>query len=136
MVSIGDSAFFNCTGLTSIICHAPIPPSIGSHTFEGINRNTPVYVPAESLLYYISHPYWGTLFIQPLPDYSGIVATALQESITVQDGEVHINMTGIDAVQVYDLQGYQVLRTTERHFALPQGIYIIKVGDEAVKVSL
>lgn len=136
MVSIGERAFSKCTGLAHIICYAPIPPSIGSDTFEGINRNSPVYVREESLLYYVAHPYWGTLFIQPLPNYSGIAAPSLAESITVKDGEVHINIIGVDEVQVYDLQGRHVLSTTESHFALPQDIYIIKVGREAVKVTL
>ncbi len=132
MADLKDYAFFGCEGLETMTVHAITPPNSSLYAFGGVDRNISLYVPAESVEAYRAASVWNEFnHIYPI-EGSGIAMPSLQESITVQDGEVHINMAGIDAVQVYDLQGHQVLRTTERHFALPQGIYIIKVGDEAI----
>ena len=132
--SIGDYAFHLCLTLTGITCHATTPPAVGEDTFRDIERTIPVYVPASSIEAYRAAEYWGEFTnYQTLPDVTtGIAAPSLAKRITVKDGEVHINIIGIGEVRVYDLQGRCVLSTTEKSFALPQGMYIIKVGDEAI----
>ena len=138
VTSIEGYAFVDSPALAEMRVEATVPPAIDGEfpVFDDVDKSIPVYVPTGSIEAYRMAEYWDEFTnFQPI-EGSGIAAPSPAESITVQGGEVHINMAGIDAVQVYDLQGHQVLRTTERCFALPQGIYIIKVGDEAVKVSL
>ena len=134
--SIGDHAFAHNTKARKMTVHAAVPPVVEAKTFLRVSRDMPVYVPAESLASYQAAAYWQDLNLQPIGDATGMGHLSLSESITVVNGEVHINMTGTGEVQVYDLQGRSVLRTTESRFALPQGIYIIKVGDEALKVAI
>lgn len=134
VTSIGDYAFGGGTALDSLTCRAAVPPAVEYGTFNKVDKSIPVYVPAGSIEAYRTTEYWDefTNYL-PLPDVTtGIAAPSLAKSITVKDGEVHINIIGMDEVQVYDLQGRHVLSTTERCFTLPQGVYIIKVGDEAI----
>ena len=130
--SIGDYAFRGCHLLTSLTCHAATPPAIGEDAFYRVERTIPVYVPAGSIEAYRAAEYWSEFTDYRPIETTGIAAPSLAESITVKDGEVHINIIGMDEVRVYDLQGRPVLSTTETSFTLPQGIYIIKVGDEAI----
>ncbi len=132
VASIGDNAFRLCEALTGITCHAATPPAIESRTFYMVERTIPVYVPAGSIEAYRAAEYWSEFADYRPIGTTGIAAPSLAERITVKDGEIHINITGINEVRVYDLQGRPVLSTTEKSFALPQGVYIIKVGDEAI----
>jgi hypothetical protein len=56
--SIGEGAFTNCTGLTSITCKAMNPPSLGSYVFAIVNKSIPLYVPEESVVAYQSADQW------------------------------------------------------------------------------
>ena len=44
VTSIGNSAFNNCTGLATINCYAPTPPTVGSSVFAGVDT-TDIHVP-------------------------------------------------------------------------------------------
>ena len=93
-------------------------------------------MPAESVEAYRAASVWNEFnHIYPI-EGSGIAMPSLQESITVQDGEVHINIIGMGEAQVYDTTGRLVLRTTETRFTLPTGTYIILIGKETAKVTV
>ncbi len=134
--TVGDNAFANNTRTRSMTVYAAVPPLVSAHTFYQLDASAPVYVPAESLSSYRAAAYWQDLNLQPFGGTTGMGVLSLSEAITVVNGEVHLNLLGTFEVQVYDLQGRHVLRTTENRFALPQGAYIIKAGDEAVKVVI
>lgn len=73
--TIGDSAFCQCTNLQYIRLQDSIPPTISEHTFFGVDRSIPVYIPLNATERYKSAPYWSEFFnfIEPTP------ATALEE---------------------------------------------------------
>ena len=48
MTSIGDHAFYRCSGLTEVYCYAITPPTISSYSFVGVNDAT-LYVPAAAV---------------------------------------------------------------------------------------
>lgn len=58
ITGIGQYAFYNCSGLTSITIYATTPPTLGSNAFDYTN-NCPIYVPCESVSSYINS--WGSL---------------------------------------------------------------------------
>ena len=58
VTSIGDIAFDSCTGLTSVTVYATTPPSIGNSVFSNTN-DCPIYVPAESLDAYKTAQGWS-----------------------------------------------------------------------------
>ena len=140
VTSIGDNAFSYCLGLEEITVKAEVPPSITWVTFNGIDKTIPVYVPAGSIEDYRMMDWWSEFTnYKPIGDATGMVELSLSESIVLMGGEVHLPVNTTDAineVQVYDLQGRHVLHTTESHFALPSGMYIIKVGEEVVKAVM
>ena len=56
--SIGEYAFAGCSGLTSIICEASIPPTCAENSFYNVNKSIPVYVPANSVNAYKNAVGW------------------------------------------------------------------------------
>ena len=139
VTSIGNMAFTDCSSLMEVKVEAVVPPTIETlWAFNGVDKSIPIYVPAESIEAYRMAEYWSefTNFLPIEGESTGIASPSLSESIIVKDGEVHLNLPGTFEAQVYDLQGRHVLSTTETSFALPQGTYIIKIGDEAVKVAI
>ena len=56
--TIGDSAFSHCTQLAKISLQDTLPPIIEAHTFEGVDRSIPIYVPLSSSKRYKEAPYW------------------------------------------------------------------------------
>ena len=138
MVSIGDYAFGHCTGLTGIRSYATYPPAITEGTFYDVDKSIIVYVPEQSLDDYKAHPMWGEFFnMRPFQVESNAVPGVERQDggIRVTGNEVHI-INSIGETCVYDLQGRLVLRTPETRFTLPQGRYVIQVGDVAVKASV
>lgn len=49
VTSIGKTAFHGCKKITSITFKGSTPPEFGEKVFEGVNKSTPVYVPANSI---------------------------------------------------------------------------------------
>ena len=67
--TIGDSAFSHCTSLSYISLQDTIPPIVHEHTFDGVDRSIPIYIPAHSIERYQSAPYWSEFFhfVEPTP---------------------------------------------------------------------
>lgn len=65
--TIGDSAFSHCTQLSKILLQDTLPPIIEAHTFEGVDRSIPIYVPLGASKRYKEAPYWCEFqnFIEP-----------------------------------------------------------------------
>ena len=68
VTSIGDYAFGGCSGLISITCYAKTPPTCASNAFDGVYKQTPVYVPADS-----KTKYWYATGWKEFSNYQSIV---------------------------------------------------------------
>lgn len=68
LTSIGDDCFNYSSNLTSIICMATTPPTLGDSAFKNTN-NCPIYVPTESVNTYKTAENWSTYAsrIQAIP---------------------------------------------------------------------
>ena len=82
VTSIGDYAFRNCSGLTSIISMAQVPPTLGTGVFNNVPHNIPVYVPYGSLAAYQSASGWSSF-----TNYIGICSIAV-EANPIEGGTV------------------------------------------------
>ena len=49
VTSIGERAFWYCSNLTSITFEGSTPPEFGFEVYENVKRTIPVYVPANSI---------------------------------------------------------------------------------------
>ena len=61
VTNIGEWAFGDCQNLEEITVRAAIPPSFVVSPFYGVDKDIPVYVPANSINAYINSD-WGKVF--------------------------------------------------------------------------
>ena len=60
VTSIGDYAFYNCSGLKDVYCYPTEVPETGSNAFLYVTRsNVTLHVPFFSLIKYKEHEVWG-----------------------------------------------------------------------------
>jgi hypothetical protein len=60
VTTIGNSAFFYCTSLASVIINATTPPTLGSSAFNGNASDRKIYVPSASVGTYKNATNWIT----------------------------------------------------------------------------
>ena len=60
VTSIGESAFLNCTALTSITMESATPPTIATTTFSGVPETCAITVPTASTTAYKSATNWSS----------------------------------------------------------------------------
>ena len=137
LTSAGHSFLMECTGLEELTVPAATPPVLGSEgAFADVDNTIPVYVPAGSTEAYAMADGWNYFTDYRAVGSTGIGTPSLAACVTVAGGEVRLHLADNPGAHVYDLRGRLVLSTTACRFALPPGIYIIKVGDDKVKVAL
>jgi uncharacterized repeat protein (TIGR02543 family) len=70
VTSIGDSAFFDCAGLSFVINHNPVPVTLDSSVFVGVNQpDCTLEVPSNSVRAYRSAEVWKEFYIDGPEDY-------------------------------------------------------------------
>ena len=68
MTSIGDWAFNDCSGLTSITCKANNPPKANNAFGDDFDYSIPFFVPKESIEIYKNTKSWQSFTnIHPIP---------------------------------------------------------------------
>lgn len=134
LMMIGYDAFYNCSALSSIYSNAVTPPEIsGFYTFDGVNKDIPVYVPQESLEAYKAAPGWSDF-----TNFQG-VATSVNQSerpdgLSISDGKLH-NAEGL-FIEINDMNGRPVYRGTDATVSLTSGVYIVRCKSSVFKITL
>ena len=138
--SIGSAAFFNCTAMDSVLVKATTPPSVGMSAFRNLPTSCRLVVPCGTLEAYTEA--WGTYFTQIVEDCgSGEGVDDLESNpvrvyvtdgcivITPEDGSAEIS------ANVYDMSGRLVvsLQTAGKTPALPNGIYLVRIGNQTAR---
>ena len=120
VTSIGEAVFAGCSGLTRVTSLSTTPPTCGTNTFFNVSvGNITLEVPAESVSLYQSADTWK--------DFGTIKAyssASRSESSCIDD----ILADG-DEVEYYNLQGVRVMNPEK-------GIYIKRQGGKTSKVVL
>lgn len=130
VTEIGPGAFYNNLAFTSITCKAVTPPTITSSAFPNIDREIPLYVPAESIDLYKSATDWK--------EFTNILslgqATAIDDissdDITVSFTGGNIVVIGTDDYMVYSISGQCLGKQTN----VESGIYIVVAKGKSFKV--
>ena len=104
VTSIGYAAFSGCSSLDSITSLNPIPPTIGSNTFEEYNAT--LYVPSGAKAAYSEADYWKK-FVRIVERGE---STGIEEVVPAEPRETVI----------YDLSGCRVMHPVKG------GVYIVK----------
>ena len=138
--SIGSAAFFNCTAMDSIVVKATTPPNVGMNAFRNVPDSCLLVVPCNTLEAYTEA--WGTYFERITEDCGsgdGIEDLELPQSqVYVTDGCIVIDTEDGSAefsANIYDLSGRLVasLPTAGKTPALPNGIYLVRIGDQTAR---
>jgi hypothetical protein len=138
--NIGAAAFFNCTAMDSIVVKSTTPPSAGMSAFRNLPASCRLVVTCGTLEAYTEA--WGTYFTQIVEDCgSGEGINDLESTqvrVYVTDGCIVIAPEdGSEAItaNVYDMSGRLVasLPTAGKTPALPNGIYVVSIGNQSVR---
>lgn len=134
VTNIGGSAFSNCSNLTYLQCDAVTPPSLesyGTEVFSGVDKAAcTLKVPHNSLEVYQAADQWKDFLI-----VSGLKEIAIDESNICIENGVIINCNN-EIIDVYTLTGTKVYGGNESTVSLESGIYLVKINDKVMKVSL
>ena len=133
---IGDNCFALCSKLNYITVNATIPPTIEAKTFADVNRTIPLYVPAGSLEAYQSDIYWSE-FTNVTEAPTAIKSVTIIEGVYAQNGTIVVEKDINLPVAIYDVVGRLVVSGSSltQYFEVPNaGVYIVKVGDQTMKV--
>ena len=104
--NIGDSAFCSCSQLAKISLKDTLPPIIEAHTFEGVDRSIPIYVPLGSSQRYKEAPYWSEFynFIEASPatcvdevhvQHNAAKKVFLNGQLLIVNDDIIYNITGL-----------------------------------------
>ena len=131
VTSIGSYAFYKCSGLTSIQCDAATPPTLSTSVFDGVDKqNCSLIVPDGSLEAYKAAYQWKDFL-----NIGGVEEIAIEESnISIENGKI-INSTN-ENIEVYNLSGIKVYSGNKAEVELNSGVYIVVIGNKAVKIAL
>jgi hypothetical protein len=143
VTSIGSSAFGYCTALSSIYDKrlTPVDLSTATTVFDQVNKNTCVlHVPTGKESLYAGAVQWKD-FLNIKGDVTAVFnATASKLKINTSNGKAEISGLPQGAsVAVYNLQGAAIYsqKATEESVSLnlpARGVYVVKVGNESVKL--
>ena len=79
VTSIGESAFYLCSGLSKITSLAEIPPVCGSGVFDGVNKtNCKLIVPIVSVIAYKQAEVWNEF--SNIKGFSGVEVTVADKT--------------------------------------------------------
>ena len=134
---IGEGAFSGCENLKSLTVGIKTPPVISKYVFDGVPvANVTLTVPKGSKAAYAAAPVWKE-FKQIGESTVGNV-TLPEARIYAAGGRLYLTLQTAAPVGVYTLNGVLVRTISapagETTVALPQGVYIVQVGDTAEKV--
>ena len=143
VTTIGDDAFWGCSGLTSLFCEATTPPRrLGINPiFNDYHlKDVVLYVPIGCKAAYEAVDPWRNFWNIEEYDAAGIddVEGDNAVAIRVQGGSIVIEGADSDAaVEVLDISGKTLYRGYDKSIGnLPQGIHIVKVGNAINKIRL
>ena len=101
VTSIGREAFFFCYSLTSITCEATTPPTCGSFVFDEVPKSIPLYVPFGSLNAYLNAKGWKDFTnIQPIKADNVDIATT---EVVPYETSVNIAWPKVSGAYTYEL---------------------------------
>ncbi len=137
VTSIGRSAFYNCTGIQKIYCRAQYPPIPEEHIFaESVQQNAILYIPPGCKEAYQEAAQWK--------DFANIIQLITLGMDEVADSEVTVTthngvivVTGVDSlvsIEVYSVGGRLIYQGADTTISVEPGIYLVRVGNEIVKI--
>ena len=131
VTSIGESAFYGCTGLTSVVSNAIVPPALGNEVFTNPNSCN-VTVPCGSLEAYTSSQ-WNNYFPNRIEEDC---SSALQEVENTREFVVYPNPArGFATMEFEALQEHSLLIIADLGERVIK-TFDLAAGTESVRLDL
>ena len=135
--TIGISAFEGCPKLEAIYMKPEVPIECNPKFSDDNLKNTILYIPKGTLVAYEKTTPWRDFWNIVEMDFSGVdeVAADGGDAVRVENGRI---VTEGDALtEVLDLQGRTVYRGYDRVVDnLPSGLYVVRSGNNTIKIKL
>ena len=137
--AIGYSAFSGCKNLKSLTIGAKTPPAIDENVFGDVPvANITLTVPKGAKAAYAAAPVWKEFKQIAESTVSNVLLP--EARIYTADGRLYLTLPNAALVRIYNLNG-TLVRTFmapagETTVALPQGVYIVRVGERTEKVAV
>lgn len=138
VTTINEMAFSNCTGLKRIICRADVPPTITSNdVFINVGSDVEVYVPCASLVDYMIAYGWNYFdssnfkCIEDLVNVNESTSENIKDAISISEKSITVNGVEPSKISIYNTAGQPVSNPVPA-----SGVYVVKIGGEAVKVMV
>jgi len=142
VTTIGNAAFYNCSALQSIVTNSSAPVDLSNSTdvFYNINSSCTLYVPFGSKTQYQAAAQWNAInkIIESTtavnnPNAIKFAARAASNQLTI------CNIEAGKVIEVYTISGKRIRSVVSSDetisFNLPaKGVYIVRVGNQQVKV--
>ena len=141
VIGILDNTLSGCSGIKTIRLTNSIPPKVGANNFTSSHyQNATLYVPKGSLATYQAADVWKEFWEIVEFDATGI------EGVNANDIAIEVTANGItlsDAdgktVAIYSANGTRVANIDSyvgEEITLDRGVYIVRVGNNTLKVKL
>ena len=133
--------FVGCTNIKTVNTLSTLPPIGADNTFELITyRDATLNVPKTAKDAYSKPACWRNFRHVEEKDFGGVDDVTADEgdiNVNVRDGQVEVSSADAsDEIRVYDMNGIEMYRGTDRTIALPtKGVYIVKVAGRTFKVA-
>jgi hypothetical protein len=134
--SIGENAFYGCSGIEYMEVQATTPPRIHKNTFDSVNRNIEFIVPAEAYNAYATHEYWKVFMGEDKTFNEHITYESQNIYYSSHDRTLYFNINNPTSVIIYDTMGKTILNSTiasttkQLSINLNNGIYIVNIITE------
>lgn len=140
VTEILGKTFYDCSNLESIYMKG-VPPIITDNTFSNASYyNATVYVPQGTLAFYQSANVWKNFWnIQEYEPGSIEDIETEETNFTTSSNGISFTNANNSTVAIYSINGVLVKRIdkyTGEEITLDKGIYIVCVGDKAMKIIL
>ena len=137
-VNFFGSGAFSKVPLRLVICNNPSPGSCAGEAFDTTEIPfATLVVPDEASVKKYSEAWnWKSFgkIITHEQYLTGVDETEADEYVTVKDGTIIVNSD--KEVIIYSLSGAKAAEGTTKEYILPAGTYIVKIGNNAVRVKL
>lgn len=137
---VGETTFKGVYGMERLRINSVTPPAANPNSFDlETYFMTILEVPQSAVAEYQRHAVWGQFFVQAIPANPTAIdnVAADRTGITVENG--CITVPSGESAEVYSLSGILVASTARNGqiiSGLPHGVYVVRLADKSVKVSL
>ena len=132
--SIGPYAFYGNPQMDTLVFRGSVPPAATAADTILDDYHTHLFVPQGATAAYRQHPYWGLFQSIVESSCTGIEELDASDGISIyaEGGRIVVEGAADETVLIYDVAGRSI-----RNEALPNGIYLVKVGNrQAKKISI